>query len=360
MGREGARLKSTVQAPLDWLDRARSSVIAIVARAGLLPLVARRDARVKTRAAFAIGLALVSTIVCPALALAISPAIFGVPHIAASVRYLLLRQGLSRRFLIATAALAVAMMTLRILEQYGAAVTTFARAEIVLAAAWALIAATAAARSSRSAKRLAIACAVIVIGGAIAFAHPLTARIAFAHVHNLGVVALWLVGFRRGRLPAWTLALLAFGIVLLISGATLGATRALGGTSALGVDLFEVGRWLVPGAAAGIALPLVLAHAFTDSVHYAFWLGVIPDETLEHQGSLSFRMTLRGLTRDFGKLGLAAIALAALLVLGASAIDGAGTRSAYFAIAGFHGYIEGVMLVFLMVRGRPMERQVEI
>src|SRR5689334_5343717 len=97
---------------------------------------------------------------------------------------------------------------------------------------------------------------------------------------------------------------------LLLAGATVPLTASVGGLSAAGVDLVTVGAWLAPGVAASIALPLVLAHAFTDSVHYALWLGVVPEETLRAQGTLSFRMTARALVRDFGARGLAAIAVA--------------------------------------------------
>lgn len=338
--------------PLGWLDGARSGTLALVARTPLLPLVARRDTRAQARAAAAIVLALVLTILCPALALAVSPAVLGVPHIAAAVRYLVLRQGLSRGFLIATVALAGAMMALRVLEQYSGLPARFARGEIVIATVWALVAAVVALRSGGSARRFVVAALGVIALGGVALLHPLAARIGFAHVHNLGVVVLWLIGFRRGRFPTWVVALLVGSIGLLLSGATVSFTESVDGVSAAGVDLREVGRWLAPGAAVGLAMPLVLAHVFTDSVHYAFWLGVIPDETLHHEGSLTFRMTLRGLVRDFGGVGLVVIVLLAAFVLVASLVDHTGTRNAYFAIAGFHGYVEGVMIVFWTVH-RP-------
>ena len=121
---------------------------------------------------------------------------------------------------------------------------------------------------------------------------------------------------------------------------------------ALGVDLEAVGRWLLPGAAAGAAVPLVLAHVFTDSVHYAFWLGIIPEETLRAHGTPTFSMTWRLLRRDFGAAGLALVVVAALAIV-ALAVFGLGrARDVYFAVAGFHGYVEGVMLVYFVVRGR--------
>lgn len=335
---------------LDLPDHARSRALELVARTPLLPFVAKRDARALARAVFAIAMALVVTVACPAFALAVSPAIFGVPHVAASFRYLVLRGAVARSFAVGSGVLAAGMLTLRVLEQYGNAPSRFAFAEVALAIAWALAAAFFAARAAKRPIRFVIAATAILLAGSVALVHPSLARVTFVHVHNLGAPVLWLVVFRRGAFPTRTVALLAGSIALLLSGVTTSWTLAYGGGSALGVDLVAVGRWLVPGAAASIAVPLVLVHAFTDSVHYAFWLGVIPDETLTNEGSLSFRMTARALVRDFGVRGIALVAIAALAVLGASFVDMTGARNAYFAFAGFHGYVEGAMLVYAWVK----------
>jgi hypothetical protein len=194
---------------------------------------------------------------------------------------------------------------------------------------------------------------LLVVGGSFAVMHAPMARIAFVHVHNLGAVLLWVVLFRRrAGHPLLPVLLLAGALALLLSGLTIPWTDRMGGLHAAGVDLAVVGAWLVPGAGVALAVPLVLAHAFTDSVHYAFWISVVPEETLRGQGTPTFRMTLRGLVRDFTPVGLGFVVLATLSVLGASVLDLGGTRNAYFAIAGFHGYVEGVMLVFLLMRGQ--------
>jgi hypothetical protein len=62
-------------------------------------------------------------------------------------------------------------------------------------------------------------------------------------------------------------------------------------------------------------------------------------------------MTMRALLKDFRPTGVAFVVVAAVSVLAASFVNLGGTRNAYFAIAGFHGYVEGVMLVFLLTRG---------
>jgi hypothetical protein len=336
---------------LDALDNVRGAALRIAARTPLLALVARRDARAQTRGAIAIAVAFALTAICPAFMLAIGPALLGVPHIAASLRYLVLRQDVSRRFAGATAVFALGIVASRIAERLGRGSVASAQAEIAIAFAWAALAALAATHDRRSRLRAGIAVAALASAFVLALAHPLLTRLAFVHVHNLGVVLLWVVAFRRGRFPWVTMALLAGALALLLCGATLPWTLALGGDRAFGVDLTVVGAWLVPGAAASVALPLVLAHAFTDSVHYAFWLGVVPDETVKGQGSLSWRMTWRALLRDFGRTGLAVVFTLVALVLVASAFDAEGARTAYFSVAGFHGYVEGAMTVYLLVRG---------
>jgi hypothetical protein len=285
--------------------------------------------------------------------LAISPAIFGVPHIAAATRYLVLRQKLSRGFLASMLTACVVLAAARIYEQYGAAPVAAARGEIALAVTWSLFAIAHATWTARAFRRGAAALLVVALLAPLCLRHPVAARLAFVHVHNLGAVVLWLVLFRRhAAFPRVTVALLAAALVVLLSGLTLPLTEAAGGMRGLGVDVTVVGAWLAPGAPAALAAALVFAHAFTDSVHYAFWLGVVPEETLRGQGTLSFRMTLRGLVADFGRAGLALVVLAAALVLGASLFNPSGARGAYFAVAGFHGYIEGIMLLYLGVRGR--------
>src|SRR4029077_10508484 len=94
------------------------------------------------------------------------------------------------------------------------------------------------------------------------------ARLLFVHVHNFGSLLLWVVFFRRrGGVPVLVLALLAGSLGLLLSGATVGWSARLGALSALDVDVARVARWLVPDVAAGVAVPLALVHAFSDSVH---------------------------------------------------------------------------------------------
>src|SRR5262249_48732944 len=89
---------------LEPIDRARRTPDAIALKSPVLAAILRSRAhRVEARAGAAILLALSLTILCPALMLALGPILFGVPHVAAEVRYLLLRRGLPRGWLVAAA-----------------------------------------------------------------------------------------------------------------------------------------------------------------------------------------------------------------------------------------------------------------
>jgi hypothetical protein len=322
------------------LDRARGSIVQIVARTPIGGAITKRRSRITVRVLAAIVVAFVLASVAPAATLALSPLVLGVPHVASSIRYLVLRQKLPRRWLAILGAGMVTIAGLRIAEQYVGPTAPFARLEVATAS---LLALAAVAPSPSRTARLVAYVAIPVVGG-VFLAHPIAARLAFVHLHNLGAVLVWAFLWRGQR------ALPLLGALAVALGAISSGVFAPVWPSSLGVDLETVGAWLAPGVGARTASRLVLAHVFTDSVHYAFWLGIIPEETLRHEGTLTFRMSWRALQKDFGAAGML-IVLACMGALAAFSVFGAGrARDAYFAIAGFHGYVEGTMLLYLVAR----------
>jgi hypothetical protein len=273
--------------------------------------------------------------------------------VAAEIRYLVLRRGLSRGALIAAALYCAALASSRLAEQILKAPGLFAPIEITLAGCGTLAAGVWGARSGGSWRRLAALALLLGLVGVLSLRHALAARLVFIHLHNFGALAVWLLIFReRGPLPRVAFALLALALGLILSGATLPLCARLGSLSSLGVDLVQVAEWLTPGVALSLALPLALTHAFSDSVHYLTWLSLIPEEEIRSEGSLTFRMSARSLRRDLGLVGLSLVGLALALVLGGSLLDLGLTRRYYFAAAGFHGYLELAALALLWVRGR--------
>lgn len=86
--------------PAVWLhelDRARGVVLRRVATAPWVgPAVRRREPRIALRLLTAIALGFALAIAAPAATLAIAPLVLGVPHVASSIRYLVLRRSLPR------------------------------------------------------------------------------------------------------------------------------------------------------------------------------------------------------------------------------------------------------------------------
>lgn len=344
-----------IERTLAPLDVARQRML----RVGLAhPIVGRwlREARsrIAMRVLIAVTIAFVLAAFAPALTLAIGPILFGVPHVASSLRHLVLRQHLSRWTLVGLVVFSLAIVFVRVLEQATALPHVFARVEVGIGVTGAFCAAFLALRHGENrTRRSAIVLALLAGLSVLVLIFPRAGKLAFVHVHNLGVIALWLFVFRR-RGEAWPLVLLGAALVLVVGGAASGVLPILG--SSWGVDLAVTGRWLAPDAPANLALAAVLAHALTDSVHYAFWLGVIPDETSRAEGSLTFRMTARSLRRDFGKIGVVVVVLATVLVpLAALAIRADVVRNAYFVFAGFHGYIEGLAIVYVLARSPRLD-----
>jgi hypothetical protein len=132
---------------------------------------------------------------------------------------------------------------------------------------------------------------------------------------------------------------------------TVAWSARLGALTALDVDVARVAAWLAPDVGLALAVPLALVHAFSDSVHYTTWLGVIPEEEVRAEGSLTFRMTVRSLLADFGKAGVAAVGVMLAVVVGGSLVNLTATRGVYFSLAGFHGYLELAVLAYLVAAG---------
>ena len=307
----------------------------------------------------AVGVSLLLTCFAPALALAVGPLVFGVPHVAASVRYLVLRRALSRPFVAGVVGLSAVLIALRVWALLSPEPSLPIRIEMALGALAALLAAVfgylrARVTGTKPHPMVWILVPVLIAQAVLLVHAPFLGRALFVHLHNLGAVVIWALLFRRrasGRTALVGASLAFAGSFVLGLLPFVPELPAFGwGTSALGVSLERVAAWLSPGAPPELARRLALAHVLTDGIHYAFWLGVIPDEAVRGQGTLGFRQTYRGLARDFGR-ALPWVALAALLVPLLALAGVPEVRAVYFSLAGFHGYLEGALLVHALVSG---------
>jgi hypothetical protein len=337
------------------LDRVRRALLVGLSRSAMArPIVTRRDQRIRVQALAGVALAFALTLLAPGVLFVLGPALFGVAHVVSDVRYLALRRDLPRRWTSALVAGCAALFALRGLEMTFPGRWPFSAPEVGLGWAWAFIGVgfgLAASRSPGALRRALIAGPLILSLMIAALARPSLARLVFAHLHNLVAIALWLLLFRRDRrftLPALTLLALAFAFCA--SGWALPVAHLAGPWAARFVDemAFAWPAWMPQRTALGLGLAFVMLQA----IHYHVWLGWIPQEDLRGEGTLSFRMSLRSLTRDLPPVWLGLTVVLALGILGASFIDVHRTRQLYLSLASFHGYLELAAGAFLFVRAR--------
>ncbi len=297
-------------------------------------LVVSRERRVAVGAIFAVCLALLLATGAPLWALAIGPLVLGVPHITSDLRYLVVRTGLGReRWLLAAIALPLAATA------FGGGL----RAGTIAAAA-ALLAG--------SRRRALLGLALLGPVAYVAWHSPARADVVFAHVHNLIAVLLWWGWRKSGERAGWrwlALGAMVFGAVLILSGA-LGSGGLVHGPR--GFDLERLTPALAPGLSRQWAARVLALYAFGQTIHYAVWLRLVPDEDRKQATPRSWTASWRALSSDLGVpvLGLMLIAGAIFAIWGF--VDVTAARTAYLRSAAFHGHLELVALAFAFARGR--------
>lgn len=289
----------------------------------------------------ALAFAFLGATTFPMVLLALGPVVLGVPHVLADLRYLVSRRGLHRRRLglLALASLIPAALLghVHVALAASASVALFSRASFP--------------------RRLAVASALAALA-ALAFSRPFAADLAFAHLHNVVAVALWWLWRPRAR--AWHRLALALYLGASVAFA-LGLHEAwLAGLDLrfAGFDVDDARASLAPGVAEPWATRAVVAFTFAQSVHYAAWLRLVPEEDRGRPTPRTFRASWRALRADLGGtvLGgivLGAAALAALAVAAWALIDLGAARAGYLRAALFHGHLELVALALVLTEGRP-------
>src|SRR4051794_4299282 len=193
------------------LDRARGRLFGAVGRwPAAQALARRRGLRLCVGACASVALAFAGVALAPVIMLAVAPVVLGVPHVAADVRYLVLRRTVLPRRAWAPLAVAAVVCTVA---------AALADAQLVVAAGLggvALAAALAHGRASRRALVAGVALALLVA----AFCAPRTAALVMAQAHNVIAVGLALFLVRdKMRLPWLPASLFAAGAALIAAGA---------------------------------------------------------------------------------------------------------------------------------------------
>src|SRR5262249_43084161 len=128
------RLPGPRAGALATMDAARRWALACVVRLPLLrPLATSREARMLARATCGTALAFTATLFAPGLLFVLGPVLFGVPHVAADIRYLVRRPKMPGGVAVFMYTGCAVFLALRALELAMPELLPFARIELALA-----------------------------------------------------------------------------------------------------------------------------------------------------------------------------------------------------------------------------------
>jgi hypothetical protein len=299
--------------------------------------LSKRNERVVLSLTVGIVLSLSLTIIAPIALLAVGPVVWGIPHLLADVRYLVVPQALHRRRALWAAIFAPVVL---------AAFTPLGSRAGLVAIVGASVAAMDAPRTRR-ALVFVLGCAAVAIGW---FA-PRATDLVLAHAHNVVALGLlWAITPGNRRHLAIPFGVFVLGSAALLLGACDGW---IDWSTHTNVTLGALLRTFAPFPThLGSARRLLLAFAFAQSVHYAVWLRAIPDETREIETIRSFRQSARSIVRELGAT-LPLVAVMATVALAAwGAFDLVNARAGYLRFAGFHGHLEIALAALAWVEKR--------
>jgi hypothetical protein len=212
--------------------------------------------------------------------------------------------------------------------------------------------------------------------GLVAWRFDRAADLVLAHAHNVVALVLWVVLFRRKhtsarahvaalgpslprksprKLPplaaaSWVIGVFAAGVLAFVSGAAdrIAFDALLASTA---IDVNRLVPSLAPVADPVWAVRLTLLFAFAQSVHYAVWLRLVPEDDREREAPRPFVRSVEALVAELSaKWVVFAVTIAALLLVW-GLVDAARARDGYLRLALFHGPLElGIFALFCVER----------
>jgi hypothetical protein len=338
------------------LDRARSELFRVaLALPGMRWLLLRKRRRVPALLLLHTTVALFLAMLAPTLLLLAGPLLLGVPHLVSDVRYLVLRPVLKR----STQQLLLGGSALLLLVQLARAFGLHASLRVELGIGWLFVlCVTLSSTSGAKPWRLASLLGLWLTFAVVQWFRPGASLLGLAHGHNLLALAFWAFGFAAQR----RVALVGCGLVLALAAALVATPAAWWGyrnglTQVLGLSSWAAADGLAPFVRSPtLALGVVSAFAFLQSVHYAVWLHAVPQEATRGEGTLTFRMSLRQLRTEVGRRGAACLLLLFLVVpLVATLLGAVRTKELYLSLSAFHAYLELAAGAFWVALGqRPV------
>jgi len=336
----GRSAVDVVFAPADKLRLLSLRALGPVARR----VVRDRELRVALIGAGAVVAALAGTLFLPWWLLALGPVVLGVPHIMADVRYLVVRPGFHKRVLFWLLVAAPVIATL-----FGAGLR---------AGAIAVAGAGLAARGAAWWKRAIVVGAAAALG-VCAWVYPWWSDLSFAHLHNVAAIVLWWVW--RERKGFWhfvPIALFFLALALIAAGALepLLFRSELFWSAPRGLDANVQVPWLASEVPGEWAIRLTLSFVFAQSVHYAIWTRMIPEEDRSRDTPRTFAASFRALRADLGWPLVTAGVFATIALCVWATWDIPAARSMYLKTGLFHGHLELATFAMFFLEGARRAR----
>ena len=226
------------------LDRVRGRTYGYLLRVpGTRSIVRSKEKRLATLLLVLTLPALFIAATLPTFSLVVAPLLLGVPHLAADLRYLVVRPRWPRSLGWLTLAGSVAVLGLRGAELWSGA--SLAPWEVGAAWLWCSGALLIAWRDAAT-SRLAAAVAILAALAALGSLSPEVTRLVFGYAHNLVAIVLWLTFFGgANRTSCWALGVVAAGSLALLFGGSswLPVTQSL-----FDQKLSSAGDWFAPAS----------------------------------------------------------------------------------------------------------------
>ncbi|CAN5729980.1 hypothetical protein BH11MYX4_BH11MYX4_15690 [soil metagenome] len=327
--------RALVVPTLHGLDALRRFVLARTAGISR-PFVRSRNVRVLGRSFVACAVALVLAGYATGYLLLFGPILFGAAHLAVEARYLLFQPRRDRRVLAAVGVMAVFAVT---------GLGIYAVGPCILVALLLLRARDDG--PSRRDKWIACFAALAIACSAVA---PSWSRFLLLHLHNLLAVAVWAAWRKRPvAVSAAVTCMVSAALLCILAG---GFDHAVVRTP-LSDHVFSLTK-ITDAVAAQFHGPwrhrLLMAFAFSQSLHYAVWLRLVPEEARARETPRPWSSSWLALKEDVGArtailcvVAVLAVPLLALL-LGAVRV-----RSLYVTASEFHATVE-LLLVAMLAR----------
>jgi hypothetical protein len=325
--------------PIRAADRARLYYLRALGPLAK-PLVRSRELRVAVAGVSLMVVCFAAATLFPLWLLALGPIVWGVPHVLSDIRYLWVRPGFHRRWLV-WIAVGVPLLAL----SYTADIT------------WGLGAALAAVLVARAPIwKKAIGVAIVAPLMIASRIEPYLSAIVFAHAHNFIGVALWWSWRKRaGKLHWLPLAVFAICAIAIMAGAIDPIVLRTDQLEAHpgGMNLYYHLASLAPPRSPGMwGVRLVLLFAFAQSVHYVIWVRLVPEEDRPRETPRTFAASLRALRDDLSWPVLAITAIFAGGLAIWAAIDLFDARTGYLRGVLFHGHLELCATALFLLEGR--------